>query len=83
MTTENMTHVEWITGCRYRLRELVRHEWGEHSSERLHWMIDDYLALRPVMDSMRTDVRAMSARLRELDPPQPVDRDNGVRWTGD
>jgi hypothetical protein len=28
-------------------------------------------------------VRELSARLRELDPPEPVCRDFGVRFTGD
>jgi len=39
--------------------------------------------VQPEMVLMRRQMREMSARLHELDPPVPVDRDNGVRWTGD
>jgi hypothetical protein len=81
--SDSQTNVQWIASCRYRLRELVRHEWGEKSSERLHWMIDEYLSIQPDTVRMRQQMREMAARLRELDPPPPVCRDFGVRFTGD
>ena len=83
MTSDRRTNAEWITSCRYRLVELVRHQWGDQSGDRLTWAIDEYLSVQPEMVTMRRQVREMAARLRELDPPVPVDRDNGVRWTGD
>ena len=83
MTGSIKTNKEWITGCRYRLVELVRHQWGNASGDRLTWVIDEYLSVQPEIVLMRRQVREMAARLRELDPPAPVDRDNGVRWTGD
>ena len=49
----------------------------------LRFAIDDYLRTAPELASLVVRVRELSARLRELDPPAPVDRDNGVRWTGD
>jgi hypothetical protein len=81
--SDSKTNVEWITSCRYRLVELVRHQWGDKSGDRLTWAIDEYLSIQPDTVTMRRQVREMAARLRELDPPVPVDRDNGVRWTGD
>ena len=78
-----MSPSEWISERRYRLLELVRQNWGEDASEKMQYAIDDYLRTAPELASLVVRVRELSARLRELDPPAPVDRDNGVRWTGD
>jgi hypothetical protein len=78
-----MSPAAWISERRYRLLDLVRHQWGEDSAEKLGYAIDDYLRTAPENAALVLQVRALSARLRELDPPVPVDRDNGVRWTGD
>ena len=78
-----MSPSAWISERRYRLLELVRSNWGERSAEQLRFAIDDYLRTAPDLAALHVQVREMSARLRELDPPVPVDRDNGVRWTGD
>jgi hypothetical protein len=78
-----MSPAAWISERRYRLLDLVRHQWGEDSAEQLRYAIDDYLRTAPENAALVVQVREMSARLRELDPPVPVDRDNGVRWTGD
>ena len=78
-----MSPSEWISERRYRLLDLVRHNWGEDSALQLRYAIDDYLRTAPENASLVLKVRALSARLRELDPPVPVDRDNGVRFTGD
>ena len=78
-----MSPSEWISERRYRLLDLVRHQWGEHSAQQLRFAIDDYLRTAPELVALHVKVRQMAARLRELDPPVPVDRDNGVRWTGD
>ena len=78
-----MTPSGWISERRYRLLELVRQNWGEDASEKMQYAIDDYLRTAPELASLVVRVRELSARLRELDPPAPVDRDNGVRWTGD
>ena len=78
-----MSPAEWISERRYRLLELVRQNWGEDASEKMQYAIDDYLRTAPELASLVVRVRELSARLRELDPPVPVDRDNGVRWTGD
>ena len=78
-----MSPAEWISERRYRLLELVRQNWGEDASEKMQYAIDDYLRTAPELASLVVRVRELSARLRELDPSVPVDRDNGVRWTGD
>ena len=78
-----MSPSEWISERRYRLLELVRQNWGEDASEKMQYAIDDYLRTSPELAALVVRVRELSARLRELDPPVPVDRDNGVRWTGD
>jgi hypothetical protein len=78
-----MSPAAWISERRYRLLDLVRHQWGEASAEQLRYAIDDYLRTAPENAALVLQVREMAARLRELDPPVPVDRDNGVRWTGD
>lgn len=78
-----MTPSAWISERRYRLLDLVRHQWGEDSAQQLRYAIDDYLRTAPDLAALHVKVREMSARLRELDPTVPVDRDNGVRWTGD
>jgi hypothetical protein len=78
-----MSPSEWISERRYRLLELVRQNWGEEASEKMQYAIDDYLRTAPELALLVVRVRELSARLRELDPPVPVDRDNGVRWTGD
>ena len=78
-----MSPSEWISERRYRLLELVRQNWGEDASEKMQYAIDDYLRTAPELAALVVRVRELSARLRELDPPVPVDRDNGVRWTGD
>ena len=78
-----MSPSEWVSERRYRLLELVRQNWGEDASEKMQYAIDDYLRTAPELASLVVRVRELSARLRELDPPVPVDRDNGVRWTGD
>ena len=78
-----MTPSAWISERRYRLLDLVRHQWGEDSAQQLRYAIDDYLRTAPDLARLHVRVREMAARLRELDPPVPVDRDNGVRWTGD
>ena len=78
-----MSPAEWVSDRRYRLVDLVRHQWGEDSAQQLRYAIDDYLRTAPELASLVVRVRELSARIRELDPPQPVDRDNGVRWTGD
>ena len=78
-----MSPSAWISERRYRLLELVRHQWDEESAQQLRYVIDDYLRTAPELAALVVRVRELSARIRELDPPQPVDRDNGVRWTGD
>jgi hypothetical protein len=78
-----MTPSAWISERRYRLLDLVRHNWGEDSALQLRYAIDEYLRAAPDLARLHVQVREMSARLHELDPPVPVDRDNGVRWTGD
>ena len=78
-----MSPSEWISECRYRLVALVLQQWGEKSDDQLRYAIDDYLRTAPDLARLHVTVREMSARLRELDPPAKVDRDNGVRWTGD
>jgi hypothetical protein len=78
-----MSPSEWVSERRYRLLELVRQNWGEDASEKMQYAIDDYIRTAPELASLVVRVRELSARLRELDPPVPVDRDNGVRWTGD
>ena len=78
-----MSPAEWISERRYRLLDLVRHQWGEDSAQQLRYAIDDYLRTAPDLAALHVQVREMSARLHELDPAAPVDRDNGVRWTGD
>jgi hypothetical protein len=78
-----MSPAEWISERRYRLLELVRHQWGEDSAEQLRYAIDDYLRTAPENAALVVKVREMSARLHELDPPPPVCRDFGVRFTGD
>ena len=78
-----MSPAAWIAERRYRLIDLVRHQWGEDSAQQLRYAIDDYLRTAPEMAALRVQVREMSKRLHELDPPEPVCRDNGVRFTGD
>jgi hypothetical protein len=78
-----MTPSAWISERRYRLLDLVRHNWGEDSALQLRYAIDEYLRAAPDLARLHVQVREMSARLHELDPPVPVDRDNGVRFTGD
>ena len=78
-----MTPSGWISERRYRLVALVLQQWGEDSAEQMQYAINDYLRTAPDLAALHVQVREMSARLRELDPPAPVDRDNGVRWTGD
>jgi hypothetical protein len=78
-----MTPSAWISERRYRLLDLVRHNWGEDSALQLRYAIDEYLRAAPDLARLHVQVREMSARIHELDPPVPVDRDNGVRWTGD
>jgi hypothetical protein len=78
-----MTPSAWISERRYRLLELVRSNWGERSAEQLRYAIDDYLRTAPENAALVVQVREMAARLRELDPPVPVCRDFGVRFTGD
>ena len=78
-----MSPTAWISERRYRLLELVRNQWDEESAQQLRYVIDDYLRTAPELAALVVRVRELSARIRELDPPQPVDRDNGVRWTGD
>jgi hypothetical protein len=78
-----MSPAAWISERRYRLIDLVRHQWGEDSAQQLSYAIDDYLRTAPENASLVLQVRALSARLRELDPPPPVCRDFGVRFTGD
>ena len=78
-----MSPSEWISERRYRLLDLVRHQWGEDSAQQLRYAIDDYLRTAPDLARLHVTVREMSARLHELDPPPKVDLDNGVRWTGD
>ena len=78
-----MSPTAWISEWRYRLLELVRNQWDEESAQQLRYVIDDYLRTAPELAALVVRVRELSARIRELDPPQPVDRDNGVRWTGD
>ena len=78
-----MTPSAWISERRYRLIDLVRHQWGEDSAQQLRFAIDDYLRTAPENAALVVQVREMAARLRELDPPPPVCRDFGVRFTGD
>jgi hypothetical protein len=78
-----MTPSAWISERRYRLIDLVRHQWGEDSAQQLRYAIDDYLRTAPENAALVVQVRELSARLRELDPPPPVCRDFGVRFTGD
>ena len=78
-----MTPSAWISERRYRLLEFVRSNWGERSAEQLRFAIDDYLRTAPENAALVVQVREMAARLRELDPPPPVCRDFGVRFTGD
>jgi hypothetical protein len=78
-----MTPSAWISERRYRLLDLVRHNWGEDAALQLRYAIDEYLRAAPDLARLHVQVREMSARLYELDPPPKVDLDNGVRWTGD
>ena len=78
-----MTPSAWISECRYRLVALVLQQWGEKSADQLRYAINEYVGAATELAALHVQVREMSARLRELDPPAPVDRDNGVRWTGD
>jgi hypothetical protein len=78
-----MSPAAWIAERRYRLIDLVRHQWGEDSAEKLRFAIDDYLRTAPENAALVVQVRELSARLHELDPPPPVCRDFGVRFTGD
>ena len=78
-----MSPSAWISERRYRLLDLVRHNWGEDAALQLRYAIDDYLRTAPDLARLHVQVREMSARLYELDPPPTVDLDNGVRWTGD
>ena len=36
-----MSPSEWISERRYRLLDLVRHQWGEDSAQQLRYAIDD------------------------------------------
>ena len=78
-----MTPSAWISERRYRLLDLVRHNWGEDSALQLRYAIDEYVGAARELAALHVKVREMSARLYELDPPPKVDLDNGVRWTGD
>jgi hypothetical protein len=78
-----MTPSAWISERRYRLLDLVRHNWGEDCALQLRYAIDEYLRAAPDLARLHVQVREMSARLYELDPPPKVDRDNGVKFTGD
>jgi hypothetical protein len=78
-----MSPATWIGDARYRLVELVRHHWGDESGDHLHHAINDYLGAAAELAALRLEARRMSARLYELDPPPPVCRDFGVRFTGD
>jgi hypothetical protein len=78
-----MSPAAWIAERRYRLIDLVRHQWGDGAAEQMQHAIDDYVRLAPERAQLVLQVRALSARLRELDPPPPVCRDFGVRFTGD
>jgi hypothetical protein len=78
-----MSPAAWIAERRYRLIDLVRHQWGDGAAEQMQHAIDDYVRLAPERAALVLQVRALSARVRELDPPPPVCRDYGVRFTGD
>jgi hypothetical protein len=78
-----MTPSAWVSERRYRLLDLVRHNWGEDAALQLRYAIDEYLRAAPDLARLHVQVREMAARLYELDPPPNVDRDNGVRFTGD
>ena len=78
-----MSPSAWISERRYRLLDLVRHQWGEDSAQQLRYAIDEYVGAATELASLHVRVREMSARLHELDPPPPVCRDFGVRFTGD
>ena len=78
-----MSPAQWLRECRYRLVELVRHQWGQKSGDWLTYAINEYLSSADELARMRVERMAMIERLHRLDPPPPVDRDNGVRFTGD
>ena len=78
-----MTPSAWISERRYRLLDLVRHNWGEDAALQLRYAIDEYVGAARELAVLHVNLREMSARLYELDPPPKVDLDNGVRWTGD
>lgn len=78
-----MSPSAWMRDHRHRLIEMVRHQWGEASAEQLQYAIEDYVRTAPENAELLLQLRALSARLRELDPPPPVCRDYGVRFTGD
>ena len=78
-----MTPSAWISERRYRLIDLVRHNWGEDAALQLRYAIDEYVGAARELATLHVNLREMSARLYELDPPPKVDLDNGVRWTGD
>ena len=78
-----MTAAEWLRDCRWRLVELVRHQWGHKSGDFLTYAINEYLASADQLARLHVERMAMIHRLHELDPPPPADRDNGVRFTGD
>ena len=78
-----MSPSAWIAEVRYRLVALVLQQWGEKSGDFLTYAINEYLASAADLAELRRERMSMIHRLHELDPPPPVDRDNGVRWTGD
>jgi hypothetical protein len=78
-----MSPVVWIRDARYRLVELVRHHWGDKSGDQLQHGIDEYVGAATELAELRLKVSQLSARLHKLDPPPPVCRDFGVRFTGD
>ncbi len=78
-----MTPVQWLSECRHRLGALVRTHWGNNSGDMLGACVGEYLGAASELAALRVQVRQMSARLHELDPPPPVCRDFGVRFTGD
>jgi hypothetical protein len=78
-----MSAAEWLRDCRWRLVELVRHHWGHKDGDFLTYAINEYLASADRLAQLHVERMAMIHRLHKLDPPPKVDRDNGVRFTGD
>ena len=78
-----MNPVTWISGCRYRLIDLVRTHWGQASADNLTVVINGYTGTADELASLHREVARLSERLRQHEPPVQVCRERGMNWTGD